>query len=48
MRSDRRAALEGEGLELHDGLALEARLGRERIGAAMSGARRFVERPRNS
>jgi enoyl-CoA hydratase len=48
MRSDRRAVLEGEGLVLHAGLALEARLGRDRLGAALSGARRFVERTRNS
>ena len=48
MLSDRRAVLEGEGLTLEDGLALEARLGRERLGDALTGARRFVERPRNS
>jgi enoyl-CoA hydratase len=48
VRSDRRAVLEGEGLELRAGLALEAALGRERIGAALSGANRFNERPRNS
>jgi enoyl-CoA hydratase len=48
MRSDRRAVLEGEGLTLADGLALEARLGRERMSDALTGARRFVERPRNS
>jgi hypothetical protein len=29
-------------------LALEARLGRDRLSAALSGARRFVERTRNS
>ena len=46
--SDRRAVLEGEGLPLADGLALEARLGREQIAGAMSGARRFAERRRNS
>ena len=34
--------LEGEGLPLADGLALEARLGRERISDARAGARRFV------
>jgi enoyl-CoA hydratase len=48
LRSDRRALLEGEGLPLADGLALEARLGREQLGDALTGARRFVERPRNS
>ena len=48
MLSDRRAVLEGEGLTLEDGLALEARLGRERMGDALTGARRFVERSRNS
>ena len=48
MLSDRRAVLEGEGLTLADGLALEARLGRERMSDALTGARRFVERPRNS
>jgi enoyl-CoA hydratase len=47
LRGDRRAVLEGEGLELHEGLALEARLGRDRVGAALLGARRFVQR-RNS
>ena len=31
MHSDRRAVLEGEGLTLAEGLALEAALGRERI-----------------
>jgi enoyl-CoA hydratase len=48
VRSDRRAVLEGEGLPLDQGLALEAALGRERMDAALSGARRFSERPRNS
>jgi len=48
MLSDRRAVLEGEGLTLADGLALEARLGRERMSDALTGARRFVERSRNS
>ena len=48
MLSDRRAVLEGEGLSLADGLALEARLGREQIGDAVAGARRFAERSRNS
>ena len=48
MLSDRRALLEGEGRSLEDGLALEARLGREQIGDALAGARRFMERLRNS
>jgi len=48
MLSDRRALLEGEGRSLEDGLALEARLGRAQIGDALTGARRFVERSRNS
>jgi enoyl-CoA hydratase len=42
--SDRRAVLDGEGLALGDGLALEARLGRLRIGTALEGARRFEKR----
>jgi len=44
MLSDRRAALEGAHLPLADGLALEAALGRERLGTALDGARRFAER----
>ena len=48
LRSDRRAVLEGEALPLDEGLALEAALGRERIGAALSGAKRFAARMRNS
>ncbi len=44
MLSDRRAVLEGAALPLADGLALEAALGRERLGAARAGARRFAER----
>src|SRR5690348_4888267 len=44
MLSDRRAALEGAHLPLADGLALEAELGRERLDAALAGARRFAER----
>jgi enoyl-CoA hydratase len=40
--SDRRAALEGSGLPLQDGLALEAALGRERLAAALAGAARFA------
>jgi enoyl-CoA hydratase len=48
VRSDRRAVLEGEGLTLAEGLALEAELGRERMGAAFAGADRFNQRTRNS
>jgi enoyl-CoA hydratase len=44
MLSDRRALLEGEGLALADGLALEARLGRERLADARDGAARFARR----
>jgi len=43
MRSDREAAQAALGLPLSDGLALEARLGRERIGDALEGARRFAD-----
>ncbi len=42
--SDRRAVLEGVGMSLADGLALEAALGRERLADASAGARRFAER----
>ncbi|HEX6022599.1 MAG TPA: enoyl-CoA hydratase-related protein [Solirubrobacter sp.] len=42
--SDRRAVLDGAGLALGDGLALEARLGRLRLDTAREGARRFAER----
>jgi enoyl-CoA hydratase len=42
LNSDRRAALEGFGLPLAEGLALEARLGSDRIVAALSGAARFA------
>jgi enoyl-CoA hydratase len=42
--SDRRALLEGETLTLDEGLALEARLGRERLADAQEGARRFAQR----
>ena len=41
MLSDREAALAAQGLPLADGLALEARLGRDRITGALEGARRF-------
>jgi enoyl-CoA hydratase len=44
MLSDREAAHAALGLPLADGLALEARLGRERIRGALEGARRFSER----
>ena len=47
MLSDRRALLEGEGMTLADGLALEARLGREQLADAVAGAQRFVQRLRN-
>lgn len=40
--SDRRAALEGAGLSLADGLELEHRLGREVLGVAARGAARFA------
>jgi enoyl-CoA hydratase/carnithine racemase len=42
--SDREAAHAAHGLPIADGLALEARLGRGRIAAALEGARRFAER----
>ncbi len=42
MLSDRRALLEGAGLPLAEGLALEARLGRDRHGSALAGAQRFA------
>jgi enoyl-CoA hydratase len=42
MLSDRDAALAAHGLGLPEGLALEARLGRERIAAATRGAARFA------
>jgi enoyl-CoA hydratase/carnithine racemase len=42
MLSDRRALLDGIGLPLEDGLALEARLGRKVLAAALRGARRFT------
>ena len=47
MLSDRRALLEGFGMTLEDGLALEARLGREHLADAAAGAQRFVQRMRN-
>jgi enoyl-CoA hydratase len=47
MLSDRRALLEGFGMTLEDGLALEARLGREQLADAVAGAQQFVQRLRN-
>jgi enoyl-CoA hydratase len=44
MLSDRAAAHAAQGLPIEDGLALEARLGRDRIAAALEGARRFGQR----
>jgi enoyl-CoA hydratase len=41
MLADRRAAIEGAGLPLADGLALEHRLGRETLHVAVKGAARF-------
>ncbi len=40
--ADRRAAIEGAGLPLAEGLALEHRLGRETLAEAMAGAARFA------
>jgi enoyl-CoA hydratase len=42
MLSDRRAALEGAGLPLAEGLQLEHRLGREVLDVALRGAARFA------
>jgi enoyl-CoA hydratase len=42
MLADRRAAIEGFGLPLADGLALEHRLGRETLAVAVRGAARFA------
>ena len=42
MLSDRRAAIEGSGLPLADGLALEAELGRASIETGLRGAARFA------
>jgi enoyl-CoA hydratase len=44
MLSDREAAHAALGLGIRDGLALEARLGRDRLAAGLEGARRFGER----
>jgi enoyl-CoA hydratase len=42
MLSDRRAAIEGAGLPLTDGLALEAELGRKSVETGLRGAARFA------
>ncbi len=42
MLADRRAAIEGTGLPLAEGLALEHRLGRETLEVAARGAARFA------
>ena len=42
MLSDRRAAIEGAGLKLADGLALEAEIGRASIETGVRGAARFA------
>jgi enoyl-CoA hydratase len=42
MLADRRAAIEGFGLPLDEGLALERRLGREVLEVAVRGAARFA------
>jgi enoyl-CoA hydratase len=43
MLADRRAAIEGLGMPLADGLALEHRLGRETLEVAARGAARFAD-----
>lgn len=42
MLADRKAAIEGSGLALAEGLALEHRLGRETLAVALQGAARFA------
>lgn len=42
MLADRRAAIEGFGLPLAEGIALEHRLGRETLHVALEGAKRFA------
>jgi enoyl-CoA hydratase len=42
MLADRRAAIEGTGMALAEGLALEHRLGREVLNVALAGATRFA------
>jgi enoyl-CoA hydratase len=43
MLADRRAAIEGFGLSLAEGIALEHRLGREVLEVAVEGAKRFAD-----
>jgi len=43
MLADRRAAIEGFGLPLEEGIALEHRLGREVLEVAVEGAKRFAD-----
>jgi len=43
MLADRRAAIEGFGLPLAEGIALEHRLGREVLEVAVEGAKRFAD-----
>ena len=43
--ANREGAQAAQGLPIDQGLALEARLGRERITGALEGARRFRVRP---
>jgi enoyl-CoA hydratase len=43
MLADRRAAIEGFGLPLAEGIALEHELGRETLHVAVEGARRFAD-----
>jgi enoyl-CoA hydratase len=43
MLSDRAAAIEGAGLPLDEGLALEERLGRQSVVTGVLGAARFAE-----
>ncbi len=43
MLADRQAAIEGFGLPLADGIALEHKLGRETLRVAVEGARRFAD-----
>ncbi|HVY79239.1 MAG TPA: crotonase/enoyl-CoA hydratase family protein [Solirubrobacterales bacterium] len=43
MLADRRAAIEGFGLPLEEGIALEHKLGRETLHVAVKGAQRFAD-----
>ena len=43
MLADRRAAIEGFGLPLEQGIALEHKLGRETLHVAVTGAKRFAD-----